>query len=261
MPHFQGRYESTDIILNDGNALDFAANNTEGYGLIPRDFAAEPYGTYKEFSFPVLSWKEIAERAEYNEKNTCRTSDLLAAKGFFDTNQSRTLYCWMHGSVNAADGTRILNNQPRVDLSAASAAAPANSFRNAGGYGVQALKWLQENGVATKKFWPANEISRSLWTEDAKADAKRTTVDEWEDLPNDPQVYASALVQNILTNPAFNWWSHLVCGLDPIMTGPESFDLRILNSHGQGKFIVLQGRKAYPSDSQCVRRVSLYGAN
>lgn len=252
------------IVITDGNHLDYQSPDGQGYGLIPRDFAAEPFGTYAAYSAPLLTWTEIKERAEYRKATKTRNCDRLAAKGFHDSNQSRTNYCWMHGCVNGAHGTRITTNQQLVRLSAASAAAPANSFRNAGGYGVQALKWLQQYGVATMDLWPANEISRSLWTPEVKANALRTRVEEWEDMESrDYRALCSALVQDLLCPVAFNWWSHLICALDPEFedASDTSPNLICINSHGQGKHILLTGRKAIADDAQVIRRVSIYGAN
>lgn len=255
---YSGIYNPTDVIVTDSNAIDHCREG--GYGLIARDFSREPYGSVApEYSFPLLTWAEIRERAEYNDQNKCRTSDILGAKGFFDSNQGRTNYCWMHGFVNGMIGWRIIQNQPFVNLSAASAAAPANSFRNAGGYGSQAAKWLVENGVSTIDQWEANAIDRDLWTPKAKEIALLNRLTEWEDMPaRDMRALGSALVQHLLCPVAFNWWGHLICGLDPVMTGPESFDLRCINSHGEGRHIVLQGRKAIPDDTQVIRGTTVY---
>lgn len=246
------------LVINDSNASHYCQEN--GYGLIPRDFAANPYGSIApEFSFAVLPWNEIRERHEYNKANKSTNSDILNAKGFVDTNQSRTLYCWMHGCVNGQMATRIIQNQPHIELSAASAAAPVKNFANRGGWGGEALEWLAKNGVATFKEWPANEIDRRYYTDEMKAVAKQNLVTEWEDVPaRDMQVFASGVVQNLVFPVAFNWWSHLILGVDIEFTGPTTVDLIGLNSHDQGRLIRLEGRKAIPDDAQVIRGCSTY---
>lgn len=246
------------LVINDSNASQHCKEN--GFGLIPRDFAANPYGSIApEFSFAVLPWNEIKERHEYNKSIKATNSDILIAKGFVDTDQNGTNYCWMHGCVNGFMATRIVQGQPHIELSAASAAAPIKNFANRGGWGGEALEWLSKSGVATFKEWPANRIDRSLWTDEAKAVAKQNTVTEWEDVPaRDMQVFASGVVQNLFFPVAFNWWSHLVLGADIEFTSNTTCDMIILNSHGQDRLVRLEGRKAIPDDVQVIRHVSTY---
>jgi hypothetical protein len=227
-------------------------------GLEERDFAAFPYGSIApEFSFKLLSWPEIVERAEFNERNKCRTSDLLRAKGFLSSNQNGTNYCWNHGCVNAMMGTQIIMGMPKLNLSAASSAAPIKGYRNVGGWGGEALQGLAKDGVATVDFWPYNKISRSLYTPEMQENAKLHRVTDWEDMPGrDKQVLFSALVQNIMCPVAYNWWGHLVCAVDPLITGPSDGNVLILNSHGDADFKALTGSRSSHSDAQCVRNIT-----
>lgn len=227
-------------------------------GLVERDFDAFPYGSIaKEFSFKLLTWPEIVERAEYNERNKCRTSDILRAKGFVSSNQNGTNYCWNHGCVNAMMGTQIITGAPKLNLSAASSAARIKGFRNSGGWGGEALEGLAVDGVSVVDFWPYNKIDRSLVTEEMKANAKLHRVTDWEDMPGrDKQVLFSALVQNIMCPVAYSWWGHLVCAVDPLITGPTSGDVLILNSHGDKDFKALTGSRSVHSDAQCVRNIT-----
>jgi hypothetical protein len=236
------------------------ATPPEGFslGLEERDFAAFPYGSIApEFSFKLLTWAEIVERAEFNERNKCRTSDILRAKGFVSSNQNGTKYCWNHGCVNAMMGTQIIMGMPFLPLSAASSAAPIKNYRNVGGWGGEALQGLAKDGVATVDFWPYNKISRSLYTPEMQANAKLHRVTDWEDMPGrDKQVLFSALVQNIMCPVAYNWWGHLVCAVDPLITGPTDGNVLILNSHGDKDFKALTGSRSIHSDAQCVRNLT-----
>jgi hypothetical protein len=90
-----------------------------------------------------------------------------------------------------------------------------------------------------------------------KANAKLHRVTDWEDMPGrDKQVLFSALVQNIMCPVAYNWWGHLVCAIDPLLTGPTSGNVLILNSHGDRDFMALTGSRATHSDAQAVRGVT-----
>lgn len=256
---FISAIDSGVTVVTEATYIDYAlTGHQDGYGLQDRDFEAFPYGSIApEFSFKVLTWPEIVERAEFNERNKCRTSDILRAKGFLSSNQSRTNYCWMHGPVNALIGTRIIRNYPNLPLSAASAAAIVKGFRNVGGWGGEALKHLQAYGVATVEHWPYNAISRQYVTDAMKQNAMLHRVTDWEDMPGrDKQVLFSALVQNIMCPVAYNWWGHLVCAVDPLITGPTSGNVLILNSHGDRDFMALTGSRSSHSDAQAVRGVT-----
>lgn len=260
---FKGKINYGETVIGDNNYLDYMPSpvtHPEGYGLVPRNFGANPLGSIAPMaSFKMLTWPEIIDRAEYNEENKCRTSDILRRRKFFTSNQGRTNFCWMHGWVNGMKATAIIQNIPLPDLSAASAAAPCKNFQNSGGWGGESGEWLTKYGVATMQHYPANEISRSLYTQSVKDNALLHRIEEWEDLDSkDMQAICSAMVQNILCPVAFNWWRHLLLGVDPIITGPRSADMRLLNSHNDADFIVLTGSRAIPDDTQCIKRINSF---
>jgi len=197
--------------------------------------------------FTVLSREEIRERAIDLERTESRVSDLI---NFSSKDQNGTSYCWNNGVVGAVEACREMAGLPYVSLSPASVGGPITGYRNVGGWGEDALKYISENGIARSELWPDNAIEPKYMTAEVKADYENHQILEWFDLETDNVLQLwTMLVHRIPVPLGLNWWGHLIYGCDVVVQG-NSLLTRIRNSwndiwgaknkHGVGGFGVLE---------------------
>lgn len=234
-------------------------------GRVARDWEKQPYGSVaKPFSETLIPRNEWRDRIREMESTKGRLSDIWQAGGCEVLDQNGTNYCWCNGVVSAIYAVRAFNGLPFCALSPASVAAPIKGYRNQGGWGGEALDYIIEHGVAPQQFWPPNAIERSYF-DDSRAEAAKYKVTEWEELPaRDLDALMTAVLLRRPVAVGYNWWSHEVCGLDPIaFDGRDdemnSWGLGIVNSwgrsYGTNGYAVLRGRKCVPDDAVAPRVV------
>ncbi|MBI2807907.1 MAG: hypothetical protein HYX68_23230 [Planctomycetes bacterium] len=182
------------------------------------------------------------------------------AAGMKSLDQDGTNYCWANGPVNCVRVIRAVNGQPFVDLSPASVAAPFTHYRNEGGFGTDALRYIVEHGVASTEFWPANAIDPRFDTPEMRKNAAKHRVTEWYDLrPGNFDQLATCLLLGFPVAVGYNWWGHEVTALDLVETSPGVFGVRIWNSWGDSwserGMAVLSESKGTPDDAVAPRVV------
>lgn len=264
------KLSSKEFIIDEDNAHTvYVPPQGQSKGLEPRDYSIDPVGLNglaapfdDNFLIPRSEWPA---RIEEMEKTESRLSDFMRRGQVPSLDQNGTNYCWCHGFVTGILALRAANGQPFVDLSPASAAAQIKNFRNSGGWGTQALKFIQEHGVAEAKLWPHNAINRKYLTAEMKANARLYLVPDWYDFPDVSgakrfDFKMSCLLRRIPVPSGYNWWSHETCGLDPVMVGNNKFGCRERNSwgssYGDDGFFVLAESKGTPSDACAPKVVS-----
>lgn len=164
--------------------------------------------------------------------------------------------CWAHSGVSAAIMARAINNQPFVDLSAYMVACIIKDYRDEGGWGLEGVEFLAENGVPSSQFWPQQSVKRSNDTPAMRENAKLHRATEWMELDNRNMKaqLVTCLLLGIPVVTDFNWWSHSVCTIDLVSVSP--FKTRILNSWGdweENGTGILEGGKAVPDDAVALR--------
>lgn len=251
---FRSQLYENEKIYGDSSVEEVLDVNPDvhGRGLYPREapFGSLPFAD--ELDIPIIPRDEWTERIEEMERTKTRLSDLSISAQLDCKDQNGTKFCWAYGPVHAIEILRVIQGEPRVLLSPASVACKLTKFRNRGGWGTEALKYIVEHGVVPEDKWPANAIERRYDTEDAWEDAKKYRVLEWWDVePRNLDQIFSCLFARMPCSLGFNWWSHLVVGMDPVALG-NGFGLRIRNSWGMGwgdkGFSVLTGQKMLPDD-------------
>lgn len=254
-----------ELLIDDSNWQLFAdaVPSGQGRGRVPRDYRRIPHGALpgaQPFILPEIPRSEWSERIKEMEATKSRLSDLMIQAGVPSLDQDGTNYCWCNGVVTAILGVRAVNNQPFVQLSPASVAAPVKNFRNDGGWGGEALEYIVEHGVAAASLWPPNAIDRRYWTAEAKANALLHRVTEWYDLRSRSFAQKmTCLLMRIPVPSGYNWWSHETCGIDPVEIEPGHFGSRERNSwggsYGQDGYFVLAENKSTPDDAVAPRVV------
>ncbi len=226
-------------------------------GLQPRDLSHHPFGSmpFAE-SFPrelIIPRSEWPDRIAEMERTKSRISDICDQAGLPCKDQNGTNYCWINAPTHCVEIVRLVQGQPMVILSPASAGGPIKGFRNVGGWGTEGLEWIVENGVVPVDKWPANAIDRRYYTAENKEIARKYRIVEWWDIPTTFDAMMSCLFRRIPVAIGLNWWSHEVTAVDPVKTGSNSFGARIRNSWGMNwedrGYAVLSESKATPDDA------------
>ena len=249
------------VITDDTDVKPLFRFNKRGHRR--RDFSKQPYGSIpymSKFSMPLIPRDEWDERIRDMEKSKSRLSDLLI--GLDVLNQSNTSFCWANAPVFATMAIRRVAGQPDVRLSPASVACPINGFRNQGGWGSDALEHIIKYGIVPQSMWPANAIDRKYYTAEAKQEALKYRVTEWEDMESRSldQLF-TCLLSRIPVPCGYNWMRHEMTACDAMIMGPNQYSVRVANSWGGADkpdrgYMVLSGSKMY-GDDQCCPRVAM----
>ena len=190
------------------------------HGYISRDYEKHPIGSDLPMSeariFPRSEWDELIDLQEE------RKSSPLHVHQYHDVpimNQKRSKYCWafclVAGCMNRLAHAGI--NDPLPILSGTSLAAPIKSFRNVGGYVLEAAK-AAKKGIAEVGVWPESSMNRSLVNHQSVKDSKQINqISEFSELPRrDLAALVSVLIDPDNSRPvaiALPWWRHAVLAL------------------------------------------------
>jgi len=245
-----------EVIIHEGNYRQFVNPTIDGEtkrcGTVPRP-ATHPVGCYtwapKAVDIPLIPSGEYAARITDRIAQKAQLSDIRMTGGpgggmIPSRDQNGKGYCWAHSGVSAVLLWRAFTGMPYADLSAYSIACPIKNFADEGGWGAQGVDWQVKNGCATSATWPQQSMSRSNVTNAEKADALQHVVTaQWADLSvgeYDRKLTFDQLVTLLLSDcpcvTDFNWWSHSVCGADPV-NGAGLFSL---TRREDGKLATLQ---------------------
>lgn len=252
------RVGQSEPILGDGAINPVLTDPVDfGRGLDLSERPNEDGFAYSGLAVPfdnslLIPRHEWQGKIEELEQSNSQISDLIRYEKMPTLNQGSTNYCWANAPVACMQIRRLQQNQPTVRLSPASVAAPIKRFRNVGGWGSDAIKYIQRSGIAPVDKWPANAIDRRFQTQATQQTALRYRVREWvECRPRNLDQAVSLLLRGIPLAGGFNWWRHEVTLCDAIWLDGE-VAIRIWNSWGsrwgQNGFGILRGSKMLADD-------------
>jgi hypothetical protein len=247
------------LVLHDGNPHLWRSPTVDGdtktHGLIPRDYSIHPVGFYAAIpafhavDMPLIPQSEWSQRLKDLTEAGARLSDIrrrgMGGKPIPSRDQGQRGYCWAHSGVSAHLVVRARDGQPYADLSAYAIACQIKDFADEGGWGAQGVDWQIANGVPTSKTWPQQSVNQSNVNAAMKAESALHKIDEgWIDLQaaqcDRKLSWAQVLTCLLSGHPVvtdFNWWSHSVCGLDPV-EGASAFQQ--CRNHDSGKRVSLE---------------------
>lgn len=232
-----------------------------GRGYVPRDFDAEPVGTYvRPFSLTPIPRGEWADRIQERERRKAKLRDVKRWRGFRSLDQQSTNYCWCNAVVAGIHYVRAIAGRPHVDLSPASVAAPIKDYKNVGGWGSEAVRYIAQHGVAPQSVWPANAIDRKYDNDESRAARRMVKIVEFEEAkPRSFAELASALLAGFPVAVGYNWWGHEVLAHDLVLLGNDEFGVEIDNSWGgwgdEGHGVLTE-KKATPDEAMVLRFVT-----
>jgi len=250
----------TQHVITDANYRDYLHPTVNGerksHGLIPRDWSAKPAGCYAfappfpdELLIPEEQWPErLAEQK-------AKKSDLLSLRkrlNIRSLDQNGFGYCWAFSSTKAVMYCRAIMGQPFVELSAWAVAAIIKNYRDQGGWGMESMEWIVENGVPSLDVWPQGQVKKALDTPEMRADAAKHKVTGWWEGSNDKDKATHQMVSAFLMGlPCvldYDWWSHSVCGiyLESIKPLRGGIDNSWTNDAGDNGIFILEERKFRP---------------
>lgn len=250
-------------VIDDTNAHEiYHAPAGLSKGWVAREYDGHPICA--PMPIPVIPRLEWSARISEMEATGRLLSQRWRAAGKNALNQNGTNYCWCNAVVTAMEALRCAQGQADVSLSPASVAAPIRGYANQGGYGTEAIEYIQTHGIAPSCDWPVNAIDRKYATGSAETSRTQFKIDGyWELEQGNFDALMTCLLLGFPCPMALGWWGHEICGMDPVDLGAGKFGVRILNSWGQDwgdqGFEVLSEAKATADDQDCIRSVSLVG--
>lgn len=267
-----------ELIIDDDNWRQFANYNVDGRmmgkGLVERNYDQHPVGTYAakwDPKVPLIPRSEWSDRIKEMERTKSRLSDLRMianrSRHIPSLDQNGQGYCWAYSTTSAIMLLRAAQGLPYVRLSAHAVGCMVKGFRDQGGWSAQSLEFITARGVPSVEFWAEKSMSRSHNNDRTWENAARHKPTEgWVEL--DAPVYdrdltfdevMTCLLNRIPVPSDFNWWTHAVCGMDPVEVERNSFGIRIWNSWrdswGNLGTAVLRGSKAVPDNAVAPRVV------
>lgn len=263
----------SELIIGDDTYIPPSMmDGTFGRGLVPRDMASFPVGSFAPpASIKLIPRPEWSGRIKEMEADKSRLSDVLRRSGLPSLNQNdprymqtrapRWGYCWAYGTVGAVMAVREAMNLPRVQLSAFGVAYTIKGGRDEGAWGALSLDFAIKRGIPTEADWPNFEQRMRSESDPCWQTAQDYRVTGgWMEL--EPAAYDRDLTFDQMMTCLLNripvvvdlmWWGHCVYACDPVETSPGKFGIRIRNSWddswGDKGFAVLSGSKAIPDNA------------
>lgn len=264
-----------EIVIDDSTPMDHPSINGDGHGLIPRDYKAQPVGsfapTFEDLGIPVIPRSELSARIKEMEETGSRLSDILRrannGKPIEALFQNGWGYCWAYSTGHACTALRAVAGLPYVKLSPFAVAHIIKRGANQGGWCGLSAEFVMKEGIPSQDLWPNLKAGLQQDTPQLRENMKSNRVTEGFIDLNVPAYDRNLTLDQVLTLLVmrvpvmvdFNWWTHSVCALDPVEVEPGAFGLRIVNSHGtdyESQLMVLTGSKAIPQGAVGLRVIT-----
>jgi hypothetical protein len=212
-------------------------------------------------NIPRSEWKD---RIEEKERKGLFPGSWFERGKVKILNQQSWGYCWMYGVVGAMQLRYAMTGQQAPHLNPFYPAWLGKNGANQGGWGGEALGYLERFGAPVDSVFPGQPTSRAAFDRhEVKENAKLHKVWKFKELPRNS--FQALMNMWLSDNPlpvsqAYNWWGHLVYGVKPVVTGANAFGTLIANSWdygwGQQGLGIIAESRASAAEQICVDLVS-----
>lgn len=152
-------------------------------------------------------------------------------------NQRNWPYCWMYGVVGAMQLRYAMTGQQAPHLNPFYPAWLGKRGVSRGGWGGEAVGYINDFGVPLESVFPGQPTNRSQFDRgEVKASAAMYKIWKFRELQrNSPQALMNMWLSDYAMpcSQAYNWWGHLVYAICPVVIGRDSFGTLIPNSWGE----------------------------
>lgn len=216
---------SNPFIIDDSNADKLVTEwREEGYsfGMTQRDYRSIPFGSASkpasyQYQFESNRQKLIdrIKRADDLEA----TPDHWRIKGEVPIlDQNGYGYCWCYATIGAVMTCYAMTGRKSPILNPFMTAWIGKNFRDQGGWGEEALRYIEQLGIVEAEYWPEHSTDRSLiQNENVKTSAAKHKVTQSLELPpNEILALVSVLTDPVMPRPVvlgLPWWGHEVYGV------------------------------------------------
>lgn len=245
---FSSKLYPGELIVDHSTNSDVTHVNEYGRGYDSEKSLFGKFGSPAS-AFPrelLLSDNDIMSIVQETEERGSRLSDLILQANLVSKDQKQTNYCWANAPAHCLEIERMLQGQEYVDLSAASVAAPINNYRNQGGAGTDAIKYMSDIGIAPVSMWPTNAIDRRYYTQAMLERSKLYRTTEWWELRTLQEKFSYLALRRGATSVGYPWWSHEVSSIEPVVLDGELAS-RDRNNWGMGYsykgFMIIRGSR------------------
>jgi hypothetical protein len=212
------------------------------------------------------------EKKKYIERETYRGPVYCATvpNGTLVTRMANSVLisgnCWIYGVVGAMMTCAAMTGQPVLHLNPFPTAFRGKQGRNQGGWGEEALRYIDQWGVVEESLWTGHEAKMSNWDrQEIVANAKLTAAVERLELPpNQFSALMSALLHKYPrpVGMGLPWWGHYVYGCRAMALPGGRFGVKAPNSWtidwGKDGCVVLEEGKATAAEQIMFQRVKPY---
>ena len=205
--------------------------------------ASRPVGS----TIPQSEWKQlIQEEPRFVSLRTWSKEQNIKAM-----DQGQTPLCWCYGSTMAIKVARAKAGLAYRDLAPESVAGPITGGRLRGGYASEAFNQIEKGGICERSFQDSvHSVNTSRYKPGWQENAALHKAVAWYQIGVSFDEVITMLLNRIPVAAGLDWWSHLVCFLDPVILPDGSVGVLFINSwtesYGDHGFAVLTERKATP---------------
>ncbi len=244
------------MIVDDSTDLS-KLRTSDGRGYILRPADEPPQGFMAPFDVPLIPEAEWPDLIADMNRTKSSLLDLCDEAGVPPDHQGQTNFCAPYSVVDTVRILRVVQNQPVVKLSAASVAAPLNSYRNTGNWCSRSLAYLVQHGIDRLDHWPQNYYADGRYFRQDRVEIRQAyNVTEWYDGAKDKALafrqMMTCLLRRIPCSSAHMWMSHAITPAKPLYD-PKSrqFGFKARNSgylRDRTGHTVIMGARAYPDE-------------
>lgn len=248
-------YDGFDVF---DDTFRFDPNLDQGTGYIDRDYSEDGMNAYPFCSAQNIKSYTHDELLEIIAEKTAKKTwirDKCDRVGSKVKNQSRSNYCWKHAPIRGAECNYVMQGGVAHTLSAFWGAAIIKNGRNQGGWGLQAIKFMVENGAPLESFHKPMDFSVDRRPEVVE-NAKLHQITGWEDVdPDDQYAIFTRIAMDIPVTLGIPAMGHEMLGTFLVVINGRIY-VGCDNSWGENDGVngrrVCTGRNARFSEAGCI---------